>query len=112
MAAAGSAGVVKILMRASGASMFGIKRERDAFDVMLAICQARDIDWLDDAIRQNCIEDRLKRLWCLLSDGKLHDNIAKYWSGAKDTESWARVTQTIGSFLEASGIEEPVDGEL
>jgi len=88
-------------------SMFGVKRARDAFDVMLAICQARDPDWLADTIRQNCIEDRLEKLWCLLFDSRLRGNIARYWSAANDTERWAEITQRITSFLEESGIEEP-----
>jgi len=89
-------------------SMFGIKRTRDAFDVMLAICQARDRVWLADAIRQNGIEDRLGALWCLLSDSGLRDNIARYWPGAKQSAAWTRITETIASFLAESGIEEPL----
>jgi hypothetical protein len=88
-------------------SMFGVKRARDAFDIMLAICQARDPEWLADAIRQNCIEDRLESLWCLVSNGSLRSNIARYWSDAKKGDAWADVSQAITSFLTESGIAEP-----
>jgi len=89
--------------------MLGIKRDRDAFDVMLAICQARNPDWLADAIRQNSIEDRLQSLWSLLSDATLRLNIGKYWEGAKDTDTWDQVRVKIERFLEDSGIEKPQD---
>ena len=88
-------------------SMFGVKRTRDAFDVMLAICQARDPGWLADAIRQNCIEDRLKGLWSLISDASLRGNIQRYWPSANDAAVWADATKRIAFFLEESGIENP-----
>jgi hypothetical protein len=89
------------------ASMFGVKRPRDAFDIMLAICQARDCAWLSDAIRQNDIADRLESLWSVVTDGTLRKNIIKYWHDASEPGTWASTAEQIAAFLESAGIENP-----
>ncbi len=85
--------------------MFGIKRTRDAFDVMLAICQARHPAKLADSIRQNCIQDRLESLSSLLTDVSLRSNIGMYWPGATEPDAWAAVAEIIEAFLDDAGID-------
>lgn len=88
-------------------SMSQAKRSRDAFDVFLAIIQARNIDDLKGQIRENCIEDRLEDLWLLVTDVRLRRNVGRYWPQATTDAEWDPMAKRIRTFLDDSGIEEP-----
>jgi hypothetical protein len=85
-------------------SMYGIKRTRDAFDVMLAIHQARDVAALAGHIRTNSVQDRLAGLWNLIDDATMRKNISRYWSDAAVEESWRGVVTSLEAFFGAAAI--------
>lgn len=86
------------------------KRPRDAFDVFLAITQARDRDELANTVSENCLEDRLENLWQLVTQQEYRQRIEKYWPGASDDATWALKVKLISSFLDDAGIENPTTG--
>jgi hypothetical protein len=88
-------------------SMTNPKRTRDAFDVLLAIIQARNCDELLDGIVENCIGERLEKLWALVTDPRLRKNISIYWPEAENEDSWASTTTKVVDFLDDAGIEKP-----
>lgn len=86
-------------------SMYGIKRRRDAFDVLLAILQARDVAALAKHVRTNSVQKRLAGLWDLIDDPSLRKNIARYWSDASVDDSWSAVETSLKTFFDDATIK-------
>lgn len=86
-------------------SMKNPKRSRDAFDALLSVVQARDVDVLVDNIIQNCVQDRIENLGLIVTDARLRRNIEKYWPAAKSEEEWQKVEQRVTRFLDDVGVE-------
>ena len=86
-------------------SMSNPKRTRDAFDIFLAILQARDRAFLADQIRQNDIQDALAPLWRLVNDPTMRANIAEYWPGAAHDPTWLQSVASLKEFFEDASLK-------
>jgi hypothetical protein len=90
-------------------SMKSAKRQRDAFDIVLAIKQARDPNDLLQGIRgllpqHQAAFDELWKLWGLCRSRKLRRNICRYWPEAKKASVWAPVGGQITDLLTQAGV--------
>lgn len=90
-------------------SMHMSKRRRDAFDVVLAVRQARDRNALAAAmgdLRSRSISafSELSKLWALTRDSALRANVAAYWPGAQDESTWSTVREDIANLLRVAGV--------
>jgi hypothetical protein len=77
-------------------SMKNTKRTRDAFDVVLALYQARDLRKLAaDVAALRCHHheafEELRKLEALKTEPRLRENVAKYWGRELDDSTWRTI---------------------
>jgi len=90
-------------------SMSSTKRRRDAFDILLAITQARDFNVLVSSVSRLRYEHQdafreLSKLKAIRHSRKLRKNIGLYFSDARDPAIWRSLMQKFDLFLVSTGI--------
>ena len=85
-------------------SMKNVKRQRDSFDIMLAILQARDKQALAEGIRNLALSDRLASLRDITKITKYKENISKYYGGVLEEDVWLKYCEELNHFFDASFI--------
>lgn len=85
-------------------SMENAKRQRDSFDIMLAILQARNRDSLSANIRDLNLSSRLMSLRKITEDFKYRENISKYYSNVLKQDEWSKCAQELNDFFNDSSI--------
>lgn len=92
-------------------SMLSEKRQRDAFDIMSACCQARDVDAVVSRLKRLAVDhpaafEELKSLRRLRSAGRLRTNIAIFWNDAENDNEWGEASRRIDFVLDSAGVPE------